>query len=124
MTNKIELSEVFADVETSYISVSRDSFDGLVEIRLTIEDVRKLYNMALDMELDRVRCITEAPVRTSCTPMYPEDGRRAYYYDTPELYIDVEEDFHIKGKFSIFVKDRITGNEEFLDQVETGDINE
>lgn len=61
---------------------------------------------------------SEIPTRISCYPMDPEDGRRAYYYDTPELYIDVEEDVNIKGKFSIFIKDRITGTEEFLDQVD------
>ena len=42
------------------------------------------------------------------------DGtRRAYYFATPEMYIDVEEDEH--GKFSIFTKDRVAGSECFVE---------
>lgn len=50
--------------------------------------------------------------RLPLSPMYSEDGKTAYYLDSPKFYLDIEEDE--PGVWSVYMRDRETGLDSLL----------
>jgi hypothetical protein len=73
----------------------------------------------LQLEVDHWKRLAESPPRVKLFPM--GETNTEWYFNCAEIYIDVEKD--AAGKLSIFVRDRLTGKEGWLDQSDAQPIN-
>ncbi len=62
------------------------------------------------------RAAPVAPIRSKLHEMHNDEGEKGWYFDCDGQYIDVEKDE--TGKYSVFFKDRKTGETAWFDQAE------